>query len=340
MTERKTWHSSGAYLLDRLAGRGGLKVTPDYLVAFLARPELAPVEESCAVEVALHRALVDDPLKPVSEADLDALADPDAADNYRIFLRFRDLLVRSGTLEKAYLSIVRGEAGNVPPLFIEQMVHAIMASILHGQHDPMRWRAAEVFFRPQSVSTGEGQLMLADEEVVDLHAETGGMGGLGQLVIEAATPLRQVELDVLDEDNKQLYWGRSERFDTVIDFRFTQPANDAFARVIEHWVNHFLGLGVRVQPVQRIDDENWTWHIGLDAEATRLLNKLYGGENLNLDEETAIIGLFRMDVLDRNAVIDRVRGKPVWLALARNAAGKLVMKPQNLIVNMPLQRGS
>ena len=51
------------------------------------------------------------------------------------------------TLEKAYLAIVRGEAGNVPPLFVEQMVHAIMASILHGQTDPLRWRAAELFFR-------------------------------------------------------------------------------------------------------------------------------------------------------------------------------------------------
>ena len=42
-----TWHSSGAYLLNRLPGRGGLEVTPDYLRAFLARPELAPVDESC-----------------------------------------------------------------------------------------------------------------------------------------------------------------------------------------------------------------------------------------------------------------------------------------------------
>jgi hypothetical protein len=97
---------------------------------------------------------------------------------------------------------------------------------------------------------------------------------------------------------------------------------------------------VRVQPVQRIDDESWTWHIGLDAEATRLLNKLYDGESLSLDEETSIIGLFRMEILDRSAVIDRVRGKPIWLALAKNAADKLVMKPQNLIVNMPLRQGA
>ena len=302
MNERNIWHSSGAYLLERNPGRGGLQVTPDYLRAYFARPELAPIEESCAAEIALHRALADDPLAAVSEAELIRLVDADAAANYRIFLAFRDLLVRCGTMEKAYMAIVRGEAGNVPPLFVEQMVHAIMASVLHGQTDPLRWRAGELFFRPQTVSAEEGQLMLADEEVVEQHAQTGGMGGLGQLVMEAATPLRQVQLDVLDEDNKQLYWPRSERFDTVIDFRFTQPANDAFARVVERWVNHFLGLAVRVQPVQRIDDETWTWHIGLDAEASRLLNKLYDGQTLSLDEEVSTIGLFRMEVLDRNAV--------------------------------------
>jgi hypothetical protein len=166
------WHSSGAYLLNRLPGRGGLEVTPDYLRAFLARPELAPVDESCDGERALHAALLDDPLKQVDDAALDAFADEDARENYRIFLSFRDLLASSGTLEKAYLTIVRGEAGNVPPLFVEQLVHAITASILHGQTDPLRWRAAELFFRPQSVSADEGQLMLADEEVVELHAHT------------------------------------------------------------------------------------------------------------------------------------------------------------------------
>jgi hypothetical protein len=336
----RAWHSSGAYLLDRLPGRGGLKVTADYLRAYFARPELAPVEESCENERVVHARLVDNPHLEISHSELATFADPDAVENYKVFLAFRDLLVKSETLERAYLAIVRAEAGNVPPLFVEQIVHAIMAGILHGQKDPMRWRAAEVFFRPQNVSAEEGQLMLADEEVVDMFAETGGMGGLGQLVMEAATPLKQVELDILDEDNKEIYWSRAERFDTVIDFRFTQPANDAFARVIEHWINHFMGVSVRVQPVQRIDDERWTWHIGMDAQATGLMNKLYEGGELTLDEEVSIVGLFQMEILDQQSVVERARGKPVWLGLARSADGKLNMKPQNLLMNMPLQRRS
>jgi len=339
MSER-VWHSSGAYLLNRLPGRGGLEVTADYLRAYFARPELAPIDESCEAEQVAHARLVDDPYLQFSNHELSEFEDADAGENYKVFLAFRDLLVASKTLEKAYLAIVRGDAGNVPPLFVEQIVHAILASILHGQTDPMRWRAAEIFFRSQNVSTDDGQLILADEEVVDMFAETGGMGSLGQLVMEAETPLRQVELDVLDEDNKQMYWARAERFDTVVDFRFTQPANDAFARVIEHWINHFIGVGVRVQPVQRIDDEKWTWHIGLDAHSTQLMNKLYEGAELSLEEEMSILGLFRLDIMDQQSVIERARGKPVWLGLAKSPAGKLNMKPQNLLLNMPLQRGS
>ncbi|MDX1716088.1 MAG: hypothetical protein R3287_04205, partial [Anderseniella sp.] len=81
-------------------------------------------------------------------------------------------------------------------------------------------------------------------------------------------------------------------------------------------------------------------HIGMDAEATRLLNTLYNGEELGLDEQVAIIGLFRMEIPDDRMVLDRVRGRPVWLALAKTPAGKLVMKPQNLLLNMPLQSGA
>ena len=34
---------------------------------------------------------------------------------------------------------------------------------------------------------------------------------------------------MLDEANAEIYWARSDRFDTVIDFGFEQPALDAFA---------------------------------------------------------------------------------------------------------------
>lgn len=329
------WRSSGFHLVQR-DSRGWLEVTPDFLRAYLARPEMRPVEDSCAAEHALYDALLADPTLPVGDDDLARLADPDASDNYRVVLRFRDVLIGHGTLEAAYLAIVTTARNDIPVLFVEQLVHAILRNILEGCPDPMRLRAAELFFREQNVSLDDGRVMLADDEVVDMFAQSGGMGGLGQLLVESMTPMRQVELDVLHEDNTEIYWPRSDRFDTVIDFRFTQPALDAFARVLEAWVSHFLGLKTRIQPMQSIRDERWSWHVGLDADATRILNGLYEGRDVPLDELERIIGLFRMEIRDTTSVTKAMRGKPVYLGLAMTAAGKLRMKPQNLLTNLPL----
>jgi hypothetical protein len=178
--------------------------------------------------------------------------------------------------------------------------------------------------------------MLADEETVEMYAASGGMGGLGQLLIEAATPVRQIELDVLDEDNKSLYWQRSERFDTVVDFRFTQPANDAFARVVEAWVKHFLEMRVRVQPLQRIDDEHWAWHIGLDAESTAMLNELWAGSEVDPGRMHRLICLFELKFEDPALMRPEIAGRSVYLALSCDAEDVVRMKPQNLIINLPL----
>jgi len=337
------WRSSGFHLL-KLDARGWLRVTPDFLRAYLARPEIRPIEDSCPAENALYDALLENPVRDVSEAELDALADADARDNYEIFLAFRDLLVEQGTLEAAYLAIVAPGANerrtDVPPLFVEQLVHAILRNVLADCKDPMRMRAAELFFREQNVSFDQGRVMFADEEVVDMHAQTGGLGGLGQLLVDSMTPMREVELDVLHDDNKNIYWARCERFDTVIDFRFTQPALDAFARVMEAWIVHFLGVRTRIQPLQEIRDEHWTWHIGLDADATEILNALYEGEELPLEDLERIVGLFRMEIRDDRGVIASMRGKPVYLGLAITRDGHLRMKPQNLLVNLPFGEGA
>lgn len=334
---RDFWRSSGFHLLDR-TDEGDLGVTPDFIRAYLARPEVVPQEDSCEQELALYTRLMEDPLAPVSDGDIARLEDEDAQYNYRIVLRFRDLLIASRTLEAAYLTIAQGKADvPVPPLFASQLVHAILRNILNDCDDALRVRAGELFFREQNVSTEGGRLMLADDEIVEMHAKSGGMGGIGQLLAESNTPVRQVEMDVLDEDNKSVFWDRSERFDTVVDFRFTQPALDGFARVLEAWIGHFFKLPVKIQPMQRIDDERWSWHIGLDLDATQILNGLYRGEEVSDDDLNRIVALFRMEVLEPAAVLPAVRGKPVYLGLAMTRDRKVKMKPQNLLTNLPLE---
>ncbi len=182
----------------------------------------------------------------------------------------------------------------------------------------------------------DDRLLLADVEVIEMHAQGLGGTGLGQLLASTGTPQKQVTLDVLSEDNAEIYWARSDRFDTVIDFRFEQPALDAFARVIEAWIAHMLRVDVRVEPRPKLDDSDWRWHIGLDQQSNFILNALYDGKTLSDDAMKQIIALFRMRILDDRLVIDRVKGRPIYLALAMTEEQRCRMKPQNLLANLPL----
>ncbi len=331
------WKSAGMHLLTR-DGEGWLTVTDDYLRAYFTRPEIHPVEESCPAEHQLFEKLMATPLARVLDAELEAILDTDAADNYRVILRFRDHLVKHKTIEAAYAALFQGDAISIPPVFIDQMVHLILHNILRNVDDPMRVRAAELFFREQVVTSGEDQLMLADQEIVEMQSNNG-FGGLGQLLAQAGTPTREVALDVMNEENKSLYWNRSDNFDMAIDFRFTQPASDALGRVIEAWIAHFLKIETRVQTVKSIKDEAWSWHIGCDSEATRILNALYNGEEVEEDDLYKILSLYKMEFINPVDVMGSVRGKPVYLAVAMNKENKLIFKPQNLLTSLPLQRG-
>ena len=330
------WKSAGLHLVEP-DERGWLKVTPDYVRAYLTRPEIHPVEESCAQEYRLFEALMEDPFRQVSDGDLKKIADGDTADNYRIILRFRDHLAHHGTLESAYAALFQSGNINIPPMFIDQMVHLILRYILKDVDDPMQLRAAELLFREQAVTAGEEQLMLADQEIVEMRTESG-FGGLGQLLAESGTPMREVSLDVMTDENKMLYWERSDKFDMAIDFRFTQPAPDALARVLEKWIVHFLGMETRLVPMKSIRDEKWSWHIGCDAESTSILNALYNGEAVDDDVLYRILALYRLEFLDDSDVLDTMRGKPVYLGVAMDAANRLAMKPQNLLHNLPLRK--
>jgi Family of unknown function (DUF6352) len=334
------WRDSGYRLLDR-DRRGHLRVTDDFLRAYFLRPELRPVAESCEAERALHAALLKNPREAVSAARLGELADPDAGENYRVVLGFRDRLLASGTLEECYLRLFLSgdntDAGvPVPPLFIDQMAHVIARSILEGCDDGLRARAGELLFREQKVTVADGTIMAADAETVEMHATTGGFGDLGRLLAEAQTPLRTVELDVLSAANAELYWLRDQAHDTVLDLSFAGAGLDALARLLESWIRHFLDVEVSIQPVQEISDEKWVWHIGLDAEGSALLNDLYNGVEVGEVRLARLLSLFRLEFAQASVMPAAIAGRPVYLAMAMTEEGTLRVKPQNLLVNLPL----
>ncbi len=332
------WLTSGFHLLEREA-EGRLRVTDDYLRAYIRRPELSPVEESCDAERRLHSALLDDPRRPVTPSELAALADPDAAENFRVLLDLRERLLAASTLEGCYSGLF-GPSGNpLPPLFVDQMAHAILRNILDGVTDPIRLRAAEPLFRTQKVSIQEGAILLADDEIVEMRA-TLGETSPANLIAEGKPPQRSVELDVISSENAQLYWDRSDRFDMVLDIGFARAGLDALCRVLEAWVHHLLGVSVTIQPVESIEDEAWSWHVGLDAEASAILNDLYDGRSLEPERQSRILALFRLRFADPAQMLARLAGKPVYLAAAMTEDGRLRLKPQNLLVNLPLAKAA
>lgn len=278
-----------------------------------------------------------EPRRPVSKDELGLLKDSDARENYEIVLRFRDRLVQSGTVEGCYMNLFQGGI-DIPPLFIEQMAHVVLRNILDGCDDPLRLRAAEIFFRDQKATIQEGHVLLADLETVEMHASGSQYGSLGRLIVEAQGATAKTNLDVLDRQNAALYWERESRHDTVISLTYGRPALDGLCRVMEAWIFHFLSIRAQVTPIRNIEEPRWAWHIGLDAEATAILNSLWAGEEVEAGRMRRILALFRLDFDQPAEMRADIAGRSVYLALAADENDAVRMKPQNLILNLPLRR--
>jgi hypothetical protein len=325
------WISSGHHLLDR-GSDGGLHVTDEFLKLYLARPELLPPPEACAVERTLHAALLADPRMPVSASDVEAIADSDARDNWKLMIAFRDRLVHHATLEAAFRELVRGGFGNVPPLFINQLVHVILRNALDGTRDPLVLRAAELFFRTQRVTLHDGSLIAADEETV------GGVNTapVTPLVSMLGIPA-EAEIDVINKENADSYWERSDQFDMALDLTAGREGLDALAQGMQCWIAHLLGFSVTIEALPELQDVNLTWYVGLDADATKIGDMLWHGEDIDDATMARVVGLFRLTFADPALMVERVRGDPVYLILAMTGDKTIRMKPQNLLTGLPVQ---
>ena len=337
---RDFWRSSGYALLDKTA-EGHLIVTDDFLRGLLERPELAPLPESSAAELALHQRLHDDPRREIDAQQLAAIEDEDARNNYAIWLRFRERLLAHPTLEASYVALFRGEGVDVPPVFVHQLTQILLRHCLGGEAPAMQARAAEMLYRAQRIAVQEdGQVMAADDETVERHAVSANFGAIGELLKQGGAPLRTAELDVLHADNQDLYWERDEAHDLVVSLNHGQPALDALCRVLEAWVGHFLATRVRITTERAIDDEQWVWHVGLDAQASAILNDLYQGHDVSEERMAGMLCLFRLEFEEPSAMRAEIAGRPVYLAMAMDAAKRLKLKPQNLLLNLPLARST
>jgi hypothetical protein len=330
---RDFWVGCGHHLLDR-DGSGRLRLTDAFLKAYLARPELLPPETACEAELRLHHELLlHHPRRPVGAEEIAAIEDADARENWRYMIAFRDRLLAASSLEAAYLGLVRGSAGDTPPLFVDQLAQVVLRNALDGEEDPWVLRAAELLFRPQRVSFHDGAVLLADAESIELHEQNRHASPLLSMLGGPAV----TELDVLSEANAAGYFDRSDAFDMVLDFGPGGLGRRGLATAMAAWVRHLLAVRVEIEPVDRSEDEAWAWFVGLDAEATRLGNAVWSGRALDADAAERIVGLFRLSFPDPREAEPEVGADPVWLILAMTPDRLIRMKPQNLVAGLPLR---
>lgn len=320
------WVSSGHLLLDKNE-QGHLAVTDEFLKLYLARPELVPPEEACAAERGLHQRLLDEPRARIGVAEIAAIADRDARENWQAMLGFRDHLVRHGTIEAAYLDLMRKGVGQTPPLFVGQLAHVILRNVLDGEDDPFVLRAGELMFRPQRLTREQGGILLADEEVVDVAEKDKHASPLIAMLGEH----KARQLDVMTAENAELYWKRNEQFDMVLDFSPAGLGRLALARVMERWLAHMLGLAARIVPVERVEDEDWFWFVPLDAEATKIGNALWQGRDPGAGALERIVALFTLELPE----LREIAGRQIHLILAMTPGQVVRMKPQNLLTGLP-----
>lgn len=325
------WASSGHVLLEHDRA-GGLVVTDEYLKAYLARKELLPPDDACDNERALHAMLLENPRAPVPAGSIAALADADARENWQFILAFRDALVKAPTLEAAYMALTRSGWKGMPPLFMLQMAHVILRNALDACDDPFVVRAAECLFRSQRVTVQDSTILLADSDIVELHEEERHASPLLSMMGEAASK----KLDVLKPGNADGYWQRSDAFDMVLDLGGEPSGRAALARALEIWIAHLHGTDVAIRPLERIEDGDWRWFVGLDGDATKIGNALWAGKAVQPELMARVVGLFSLTFKDESRLSAAARGKPVYLIMCMTEDRHLRLKPHNLVTGLPL----
>jgi hypothetical protein len=325
------WISCGHHLLDR-NDSGGLVVTDEFLKAYFVRPELMPPDEACDVERRLHRDLLADPRRQVAPREIETMADADARENWRFVLAFRDLLLRHATLEAAYLALIRSDSVQLPPLFVNQLVHVILRNALDGCEDAFVLRAAELFFRTQRLMLHESSVLLGDAEVI------GGVNPTPVLsLMSMLGAVHDVEVEVLDDDNAEHYWHRSDQFDMGLDLTAGRRGQAALATVIVRWLSHLLGIDVSIEPLTELRDARLTWYVGLDTDATAIGDRLWRGEALDEETNGRVLGLYRLTFAVPALVLEEVGREPIYLIMAMSAQKLVRLKPQNLLTGLPIR---
>jgi len=144
-------------------------------------------------------------------------------------------------------------------------------------------------------------------------------------------------IDVLNDDNAETYWERSDRYDMALDLTGGRAGLTALAEAMRCWIAHVLGIEVDIEPLTELREVTLTWYVGLDADATRIGDALWNGKEMDEAAMSRVAGLFRLSFRDPSVMLDKVKGEPVYLILAMTPDNTIRLKPQNLVTGLPIR---
>jgi hypothetical protein len=195
-------------------------------------------------------------------------------------------------------------------------------------------------FREQKVSLQDASIMSADTDTVNFKLLGENTPSFALNKDKTLPKSNEIELDVLNDKNAELYWDRSDKYDTVVDLQVWGQVNAALCRVLELWVKHFFQAIVKIHPLEEIKEEKWIWHIGLDQDSTYLLNDLYSGNPVSEERNKRLISLYKMEILNDNLLQKEFSGRPIYMGMSMNSDNLIRLKPQNILMNLPLAKST
>ncbi len=211
-----------------------------------------------------------------------------------MMIAWRDHLVGHGSLEAAYLAIVRRNI-HFPRILVGQLVQVILRNALDGCEDVFALRAAEMFFRPQKLVVQGTSIIAVDEETDTAFVQHSPSPLLALLGVPVAT-----EFNILSEATAASYWEQSDRFDMALDLSPSERGMAALGDVIARWLAHLLAIDVVVEPVAGLQNLQWSWYVGLTSEATYIGDAIWRGDDLADAVRARLIGVLRLAFLHQD----------------------------------------
>ena len=213
-------------------------------------------------------------------AEIAAIADADARENWQVMIAFRDHLL-APPHARGGLSRPRARRRGKIAAPVRQSARA-----RHPAQRARRLRRSVRAARGRAVlpaAAHDPARGLADRRRRGDHRRHRATRRSRRWSRCSALPA-EAEIDVLNDDNADAYWEHSDQFDMALDLTAGRRGLAALGEVMRRWIAHLLGVEVEIEPLTEMRDATLTWYVGLDAEGTRIGDALWNGEEL--DEAT------------------------------------------------------